>query len=226
MGKKPSLGWFDHTTKTYWHVRAFLVPSSSDTRVLRLNNRDMGFDARLNPFQHKMELSIEALGKELSGIRAGRASVALLEPIKVEAYGSLMPLNQLASVSAPDARMLAVNVWDKGMVKAVEKAIRECGANLNPTIDGQVIRVPIPPLSEERRQELSKLAAKYAEETKIAIRNIRRDAMDFVKQLEKNGEISEDEMHKLSDAVQELTNDFSRQAEIALAARQKEIMQI
>jgi ribosome recycling factor len=186
----------------------------------------MGFDARLNPFQHKMELSIEALGKELSGIRAGRASVALLEPIKVEAYGSLMPLNQLASVSAPDARMLAVNVWDKGMVKAVEKAIRECGANLNPTIDGQVIRVPIPPLSEERRQELSKLAAKYAEETKIAIRNIRRDAMDFVKQLEKNGEISEDEMHKLSDAVQELTNDFSRQAEIALAARQKEIMQI
>jgi ribosome recycling factor len=173
-----------------------------------------------------MELSIEALGKELSGIRAGRASVALLEPIKVEAYGSVMPLNQLASVSAPDARMLAVNVWDKGMVKAVEKSIRECGANLNPAIDGQVIRVPIPPLSEERRQELSKLAAKYAEETKVAIRNIRRDAMDSVKQLEKNGEISEDELHKLSDSVQELTNEFSKQVETLLTARQKEITQI
>jgi ribosome recycling factor len=173
-----------------------------------------------------MELSIEALGKELSGIRAGRASVALLEPIKVGAYGSVMPLNQLASVSAPDARMLAVNVWDKGMVKAVEKAIRECGANLNPSIDGQVIRVPIPPLSEERRQELSKLAAKYAEETKVAIRNIRRDAMDFVKQLEKNSEISEDEMHKLSDSVQELTNEFAKHVETSLTTRQKEITQI
>ncbi|MDR1034922.1 MAG: ribosome recycling factor [Holosporales bacterium] len=186
----------------------------------------MSFDARLNPFQHKMALSVEALSKELSGIRVGRASVTILEPVKVEAHGAVIPLNQLASVSAPDARMLSVNVWDKGIVKAVEKAIRECGANLNPTIDGQVIRVPIPPLSEERRQELSKLAAKYAEESKIAIRNIRRDAMDFVKQLEKNGEIGEDGMRKLSDAVQELTNDFSKQVDTLLAARQKEIMQI
>jgi ribosome recycling factor len=186
----------------------------------------MNPDARLKPFQHKMELSIEALGKELAGIRAGRATVALLEPVKVEAYGSMMPLNQVASVSAPDARMLSVNVWDKGMVKAVEKAIRECGANLNPAVEGQTIRVPIPPLSEERRQELSKLAGKYAEEAKIAVRNIRRDAMDLIKQLEKDGEIGEDVMHKLSDAVQELTNEFSKNIENALATRQKEITQI
>ncbi|MDR1476191.1 MAG: ribosome recycling factor [Holosporales bacterium] len=186
----------------------------------------MNCDARLSQFQHKMELSIEALGKELSGIRAGRASVALLEPVRVEAYGSMMPLNQLASVSAPDARMLSVNVWDKSMVKAIEKAIRECGANLNPAIDGQVVRVPIPPLTEERRQELSKMAAKYAEETKIALRNIRRDAMDCVKQLEKSGEISEDEMYKLSDSVQDLTNEFSKQVEAILITRQKEITQI
>lgn len=186
----------------------------------------MSLDARLKPFQHKMELSIEVLGKDLAGIRAGRASTALLEPVKVEAYGSMMPLNQLASVSVPDARTLSVNVWDKGMVKAVEKAIRDCGANLNPAVDGQVIRVPIPPLSEERRQELSKLAAKYAEEAKIAIRNIRRDAMDTIKQLEKDGEIGEDEMHKLSDAAQELTTEFSKIVDNALAARQKEITQI
>ena len=114
-----------------------------------------------------MEISIDAFSKEISGIRAGRASTTLLEPVKVEAYGSFMPLSQVGTVSAPDARMLVVNVWDRSLVKNVEKAIRESGANLNPAVDGQTVRVPIPPLSEERRQELSKLAAKYAEEAKI-----------------------------------------------------------
>ncbi|GHT89142.1 ribosome-recycling factor [Alphaproteobacteria bacterium] len=186
----------------------------------------MGFDSRLDQFKKKMALSLETFAKDLSGIRAGRASVALLEPIKVEAYGGLMPLNQVGTVSAVDARMLSVNVWEKGLVKSVEKAIRDCGANLNPVIDGQTIRVPIPPLSEERRKELSKLAAKYAEDTKIAFRNIRRDAMEFVKQLEKDSEIGEDEMKKLSAAIQEMTDDFSKQAETALLAKQKDITQV
>lgn len=186
----------------------------------------MSFDSRLEQFKNKMELSLDALSKELSGIRAGRASTALLEPIKVEAYGSLMPMSQVGTVSSPDPRMLSVSVWDKELVKSVEKAIRECGANLNPSIDGQTVRVPIPPLSDERRQELSKLAAKYAEDAKVAMRNIRREAMDFVKQLEKDNEIGEDEMRKLSDSVQDLTNEFSKKVDTLLATKQKDIVQI
>ena len=122
--------------------------------------------------------------------------------------------------------MLVVNVWDKGLVKCVEKAIRESGANLNPAVDGQTVRVPIPPLSDERRQELSKLAAKYAEDAKVAIRNIRRDAMDSVEQMEKNGDIGEDEMKRLSDDVQNLTNEFTKKIETSLEAKQKDIIQI
>ena len=135
-------------------------------------------------------------------------------------------MNQVGAISAPDARLLVVNVWDKGLVKCVEKAIRESGANLNPAVDGQTVRVPIPPLSDERRQELSKLAAKYAEDAKVAIRNIRRDAMDFVKQMEKGGEIGEDEMKRLSDDVQNLTNEFTKKIETSLEAKQKDIIQI
>ena len=186
----------------------------------------MSLDSRLEQFKNKMEMSLDSFSKELSGIRAGRASTALLEPIKVEAYGSLMPMNQVGAISSPDPRMLSVSVWDKGLVKSVEKAIRECGANLNPSIDGQTVRVPIPPLSDERRQELSKLAAKYAEDTKVAMRNIRRDAMDFVKQMEKDNEISEDEMRKLSDSVQDLTNEFSKKIDNLLATKQKDIVHI
>lgn len=186
----------------------------------------MSFDSRLEQFKKKMESSLDSFSKDLSGIRAGRASVALLEPIKVEAYGSILPLNQVGAISAPDPRMLMVSVWDKSMVKAVEKAIRDSEMNLNPMVDGQNVRVPIPPLSEERRKELSKLAAKYSEESKIAIRNIRRDAMEFLKQLEKNGEISEDEQRKLSNSVQDMTDQFSKQIENLLAQKQKDIMQI
>ena len=186
----------------------------------------MSLDPKLEQFKNKMALSIESFSKELSGIRAGRASTALLDPIKVEAYGSLMPMSQVGTVSSPDPRLLCVNVWDKGLVKAVEKAIRDCGANLNPMIDGQTVRVPLPPLSEERRQELSKLAAKYSEDAKVAIRNIRRDAMDFAKQLEKANEISEDGMRRMSDSIQELTNDYSKQIDTLLTAKQKDILQI
>ena len=183
-------------------------------------------DSRLVQFQNKMEHTVEAFSKEVSGIRTGRASVALLEPIKVEAYGSLMPLAQVGTVSAPDARMLVVNVWDRGLVKSVEKAIRESGANLNPATDGQTVRVPIPPLSEERRQELSKLAGKYAEEAKIAIRNVRRDAMETIKKQEKNGEISEDDLKGLSDDIQNLTNEYTKKIDKLLETKQKDIMQI
>ncbi|MDR0744464.1 MAG: ribosome recycling factor [Holosporales bacterium] len=186
----------------------------------------MSLDSRLDPFKTKMILSLDTLSKDLAGIRAGRASAALLEPIKIDAYGSLLPINQVGAISAMDARMLSVSVWDKGLVKAVEKAIRDCGANLNPTVDGQTIKVPIPPLSEERRKELAKLVSKYAEDTKIAIRNIRRDAMELVKQLEKSGEISEDEMRKLSSSVQELTDDYSKQIDSLASTKQKTIMQI
>lgn len=186
----------------------------------------MSLDPRLQQYKTKMELSLESFSKELSGIRAGRASVALLEPIKVEAYGALMPMNQVGAISTPDARMLSVSVWDRELVKNVEKAIRDCGANLNPIVEGQTVRVPIPPLSDERRQELSKLAAKYSEDAKVALRNIRRDAMDFVKALEKNNEIGEDGMHKLSDSIQDLINDFSKQVESKLADKQKDIMKI
>ena len=183
-------------------------------------------DFRLNQFKDRMEHSVDAFLKEISGIRAGRASTALLDPIKVEAYGSLMPLTQVGTVSAPDARMLVVNVWDKGLVKSVEKAIRESSANLNPATDGQTVRVPIPPLSEERRQELSKLAGKYAEDAKVAIRNIRRDAMDTIKKQEKDGKISEDDLKRLSDDIQNLTNEYVKKIDTIAEAKQKDIMQI
>jgi ribosome recycling factor len=173
-----------------------------------------------------MELSSETFVRELSGIRAGRATVALLEPIKVEAYGSILQMSQVGTITANDPRLLTVSVWDKDIVKNVEAAIRGSGANLNPTVDGQTVRVPIPPLSDERRRELSKLAAKYAEDAKIAVRNIRREAMECVKHLEKDDGISEDESKRLSDAVQELTDNYSKQIEAHLAMKQHDIMQI
>lgn len=183
-------------------------------------------DSRLEKFQKKMEACIENFQRELSGVRAGRASTALLDPIKVEAYGNLMPLNQIGAISAPDARLLTVNVWDKGLIKTVEKAIRESEMGLNPMVDGQTIRIPLPPLSDERRQELSKIAAKYAEDAKVALRNVRRDAMDLIKQMEKNNEIGEDEMHKLSDSVQEMTNEYSKNVETLLGKKQADITSI
>ncbi|MDR0552525.1 MAG: ribosome recycling factor [Holosporales bacterium] len=183
-------------------------------------------DGRLEPFRRKMEATIDNFQKELVGIRAGRASAALLEPVKVEAYGSQMQISHVASVSVPDARMIMVNVWDKELVKHVEKAIREMGIGLNPSIEGQVIKVPIAPLSEERRQELSKLAARYSEDSKVALRNVRREAMDFVKNLEKDGEIGEDEMHKLIDNIQDVTNEYTKLVDVHLANKQKDIMSI
>ncbi len=183
-------------------------------------------DPRLNDFNRRMDSAVEVLLKELSGIRAGRASVNLLDPIKVDAYGSLMPLSQVGTVGAPEPRMLTVQVWDKGMVKAVEKAIRESSLGLNPAIDGQLIRVPLPTLNEERRQELAKIAAKYAEEARISVRNVRRDGMEFLKKMEKDSEISEDEHKRLSNEVQTMTDDHIKKIDEHLAHKQKDITHV
>mgnify|MGYP001151521523 FL=1 len=183
-------------------------------------------DARLNEFSRRMDGALEALHKEFAGLRTGRASAHLLDQIKVQAYGSTMPLNQVGTVNVPEPRMITVQVWDRGLVREVEKAIRDAGLGLNPASDGQLVRVPIPELSQERRTELSKIAHKYAEQARVAVRNVRRDGMEFLKKQEKDGKISEDEHRKLHDEVQKLTDDHVKKVDDALAAKEKEIMQV
>ncbi|HEY9080701.1 ribosome recycling factor [Magnetovibrio sp.] len=173
-----------------------------------------------------MEGAIEVLHKEFSGLRTGRASTSLLDPVTVEAYGQAMPLNQVGTVGVPEPRMLTVQVWDKGMVKAVEKAIMDAGLGLNPQADGQLVRIPIPPLNEERRKELAKVAGKYAEETRVSVRNVRRHGMDELKKLEKDGAISEDELHQYSDEIQKMTDASVAKVDHALAHKEEEIMQV
>ncbi|MBB4285601.1 ribosome recycling factor [Roseospira goensis] len=176
--------------------------------------------------KHRMDNTLEVLRKEFAGLRAGRAHASLLEPVVVEAYGSTMPLNQVANVSVPEPRMLTVQVWDRSMAKAVEKAIRDAGLGLNPAGEGQTIRVPIPPLNEERRTELTKVAGKYAEQARVAIRNVRRDGMDHLKRMEKDGDISQDEHKKNSSDVQALTDDAIKHVDEALHHKEQEIMQV
>lgn len=183
-------------------------------------------DSQLSDFGERMDKALEALQREFGGLRTGRASANLLDPIKVDAYGTLMPLSQVGTVNVPEARMLSVQVWDKGMVQAVEKAIRESDLGLNPAVDGQLVRVPLPALNEERRQELTKVAAKYAEEARIAVRNVRRDGMETMKKMEKDGECSEDECRRLSTQVQELTDDHIKKIDDLLASKQKDIMEV
>jgi ribosome recycling factor len=185
-----------------------------------------GFSDLKKDLKHRMEITLEVVKKEFSGLRTGRASVSLLDPIMVDAYGSQMPLNQVASVAAPEARMLTVQVWDKGQAKAVEKAIRESSLGLNPAVDGQMLRVPIPALNEERREELKKVAGKYAEEGKIAIRNVRRDGNDQLKKMEKDGTFSEDESRQYQDEIQKMTDGLIKQIDEALSQKQDEIMQV
>jgi ribosome recycling factor len=183
-------------------------------------------DARLNEFSRRMDGALEALQKEFAGLRTGRASAHLLDQIKVMAYGNLMPLNQVGTVNVPEPRMITVQVWDRGQVREVEKAIRDAGLGLNPASDGQLVRVPIPELSQERRTELSKIAHKYAEQARVAVRNVRRDGMEFLKKQEKDGKISEDEHRKLHDEVQKLTDGHVKKVDDTLAAKEKEIMQV
>ena len=183
-------------------------------------------DARLNEFSRRMDGALEALNKEFAGLRTGRASAHLLDQIKVQAYGSTMPLTQVGTVNVPEPRMITVQVWDRGLVREVEKSIRDAGLGLNPASDGQLVRVPIPELSQERRTELSKIAHKYAEQARVAVRNVRRDGMEFLKKQEKDGKISEDEHRKLHDEVQKLTDDHVKKVDEALATKEKEIMQV
>ncbi|MFN9003326.1 MAG: ribosome recycling factor, partial [Alphaproteobacteria bacterium] len=163
---------------------------------------------------------------EFAGLRTGRASANLLDSIQVEAYGNMMPMNQVGTINVPEPRMITIQVWDKSMIKAVEKAITQANLGLNPASDGQLIRVPIPALSEERRKELSKIAGKYAEGAKVAIRNVRRDGMDALKQQEKDKKISEDEHRKQSDQIQKMTDDFVKKIDEALATKEKDIMSV
>lgn len=180
----------------------------------------------IKEFERRMEGALDNVKKEFSGLRTGRASVNLLEPVVVDAYGSKMPLVQVGSVNAPEPRLLTVQVWDNSMVKAVEKGIRDAGLGLNPMPDGNTIRIPIPELNQERRQELVKVAGKYAEQCKIAIRNVRRDAMDLLKKLEKDKAISEDDQKRRSEEVQKLTDKFVEQVDALLADKEKDIMAV
>jgi ribosome recycling factor len=173
----------------------------------------------------RMHGAVEALKHDLGGLRTGRASTALLDPIQVQVYGSNMPLNQVATVSAPEPRLLSVQVWDRSNTSAVEKAIRNAGLGINPITDGQNIRLPIPDLTEERRRELAKLASQYAEKAKIAVRNVRRDGMDALKTDEKKKEISEDDRKRLDAEVQKLTDDTIKEIDQVVAAKEKEILQ-
>ncbi len=183
-------------------------------------------DPDVDDLARRMKGALEALRKEFSGLRTGRASTALLEPIMVEAYGSTVPINQLGTVNIPDPRMLSVQVWDRGLVKSVEKAIRASGLGLNPSVDGSTVRVPLPELSEERRREMVKIANKYAEQARIAVRNVRRDGMDGLKKMARAGEISEDDEHAWIEEIQQLTDEHIKSIDAALAEKDKDIMQV
>jgi len=183
-------------------------------------------DELLKDLRRRMDGAIEVLRKEFGGLRTGRASTSLLEPVQVSAYGNNVPLNQVASINVPEPRMITVTVWDRGMAKAVDKAIREAGLGLNPQTEGAVIRVPIPDLTEDRRRELTKVAAKYAEQARVHVRNVRRDGLDPLKKKEKDGEISQDQHRKLQHDIQALTDEYIKKVDDTLAHKDKEILQV
>jgi ribosome recycling factor len=182
------------------------------------------FDLKI--YEEKMEKALDVLKREYSGLRTGRASISLLDPIFVDAYGSKTPLNQVSNVSVPESRLITVQVWDESLVNSVENAIRNSNLGLNPMIEGNLIRIPIPDLSEERRKEIVKIASKYSEDSKVVIRNIRREAMEKIKNLEKNKEISKDESFKFSDQVQEITDKLIEQIELLFSEKEKDILRV
>ena len=177
-------------------------------------------------FRDRMDRSVSALKEEFGGLRTGRANAGLLEPVQVEAYGNHVPINQVGTISTPESRMITVQVWDKGLAKAVDKAIRDAGLGLNPQMDGQLLRIPLPELNQERRKELSKLASKYAEAARIAVRNVRRDGMDVLKRLEKDHKIGEDEHHSKGEELQKLTDQHIKDIDSSLQSKEQEIMQV
>jgi ribosome recycling factor len=183
-------------------------------------------DIDLDDIARRMDGALEAFGRELAGLRTGRATTALLEPITVDAYGAQMPMNQVGTISVPESRLLSIQVWDKGLVKAVERAILESSLGLNPQTEGSTIRIPVPDLSEERRAELAKVASRYAEQARVAVRNVRRDGMDRLKKLEKDGDISQDDQHLYGEEVQTLTDDHIKKIDHTLQVKEQEIMQV
>jgi ribosome recycling factor len=180
----------------------------------------------LAELKRRMQGATQALKHELSGLRTGRASASMLEPVQVEAYGSHMPLNQVATISVPEPRLLSVQVWDKTMVKAVEKAIVDSNLGLSPATEGQVLRLRVPELNQERRKELVKVAHKYAEAARVAVRHVRRDGLDTIKKLEKNHEISEDDQERFAADVQKATDGVISEIDQLLAGKEKEIMTV
>ncbi|MBV8091321.1 MAG: ribosome recycling factor [Alphaproteobacteria bacterium] len=183
-------------------------------------------DALLSDLRRRMDGALEVLRKEFAGLRTGRASASLLEPVSVPAYGGTLPLNQVANISVPEPRMITVQVWDRAMVKAVDKAIRESGLGLNPQTESQLIRVPIPDLNEERRRELTRVSARYAEQARVSVRNVRRDGIDVLKRREKETDITQDQQRKLQQEVQHLTDEYIRRIDEALAQKDREILQV
>src|SRR5215471_249406 len=202
------------------------IPSSANQLSIDTESQTMPEDALLKDLRRRMDGALEVLRKEFGGLRTGRASASLLEPIMVNAYGNTVPLNQVAGINVPEPRLITVQVWDRGVVKAVDKAIRESGLDLNPQTEGQTIRVPIPDLNEERRRNLTRVAAKYAEDTKVSVRNVRRDGIEVLKRREKDAEISQDEHRKLQREVQHLTDDYVKRIDDALAQKDQEILQV
>ena len=180
----------------------------------------------IDDLKKRMQGALSVLRAELSGLRTGRASSAMLEPLQIEAYGATTPLPQVATISVPEPRMLSVQVWDRSLLSAVERAIRESNLGLNPVVDGQLLRLPIPELNQERRQELIRIAHKYAEQARVAIRHVRRDGMDAVKKLEKDGELGQDESRTQADDVQKLTDSMIAEVDAILAKKEQEIAQV
>ena len=180
----------------------------------------------LDDLKRRMEGAISAFSHDLAGLRTGRASVTMIDQITVDAYGSKMPIEQVGTISVPEPRTISIQVWDKGLVVSVEKSIQESGLGLNPQTDGQLVRIPVPELNEERRQELIKIAGKYAEQSRVSIRNIRRDGMDSIKSMEKNSEIGKDESVSLSSTVQDLTDDHIKKIDQTLLNKEQEIKQV
>jgi len=183
-------------------------------------------DPDLDDLERRMKGAVEALRHEFAGLRTGRASIGLLEPVMVDVYGAQMPLNQVGTIGVPEPRLLTVQVWDKTVVASVDKAIRASGLGLNPAADGQLIRIPIPELTEERRIEMVKIAHKYAEQARIAVRNVRRDGMENLKKMEKDGEMSEDDHHLWGDEIQQMTDQTIAKIDEALASKDEDIRQV
>lgn len=183
-------------------------------------------DTELADVKRRMQSAVDVLKQELQGLRTGRASANLLEPVSVEVYGAHMPLKQVATVNVPEPRMITVQVWDRSQVKAVERAIQQASLGLNPIVEGQMLRIPIPELNQERRAELAKIAHKYAEQARVAVRNVRRDGMDKVKKHEKGGELSQDAARTQTDQIQKATDQMIGQIDQLLGAKEKEIMQV